>query len=80
MSLNMTKAEREESLAGVRVGFISIEQADAPPLTVPIWYDFKPDVGLWILTGEKSKGRVLQATANFSLCAQEEAPPNFRCA
>ncbi len=79
MSLNMTKAEREEFLAGVHVGVISIEQSDAPPLTVPIWYDFEPEVGLWILTDEASaKGRALEAAGRFSLCAQEETPPNYR--
>ena len=79
MALSMTKSEREAFLAGPHVGVISIEQADAPPLCVPIWYDFKPEVGLWIVTGEESaKGQALQAAGRFSLCAQEEAPPNYR--
>ena len=79
MSQNMTKAEREAFLTAVHVGVISIEQADAPPLCVPIWYDYRTEVGLWILTGEKSaKGRALQAAGRFSLCAQDEAPPNYR--
>ena len=79
MSLNMTKTERETFLAGLHVGVISIEQADAAPLCVPIWYDYEPDVGLWILTEEKSaKGQALKAARRFSLCAQDEAPPNYR--
>jgi nitroimidazol reductase NimA-like FMN-containing flavoprotein (pyridoxamine 5'-phosphate oxidase superfamily) len=79
MSLSMTRSERDAFLAGVHVGVISIEQPDAPPLTVPIWYDYRPDVGIWILTGEKSaKGQALQAVGRFSLCAQEEEAPNYR--
>ena len=36
--LTMTKQERETFLAAVHVGVISIERAEAAPLTVPIWY------------------------------------------
>ena len=76
MPFNMTRAEREAFLAGVHVGVISIEQTDAPPICVPIWYDYRPDVGVWILTEAKSaKGRALQAAGRYSLCAQDEAPP-----
>ena len=79
MSTSMTKAERETFLAGVHVGVISIEQVDAPPICVPIWYDYRPEVGLWILTEEKSaKGQALKAAGRFSLCAQDETPPNYR--
>ena len=79
MSLSMTKAERDEFLAGLHVGVISIEQTDASPIAVPIWYDYAPDVGVWILTAEESvKGQALQAAERFTLCAQEETPPNYR--
>jgi nitroimidazol reductase NimA-like FMN-containing flavoprotein (pyridoxamine 5'-phosphate oxidase superfamily) len=79
MSLRMTRSERDAFLADVHVGVISIEQPDASPLTVPIWYDYRPEVGLWILTGEKSaKGRALQAAERFSLCAQVEEAPAYR--
>ena len=79
MSLRMSKTERDTFLAAVHVGVISIEQPDAPPITVPIWYDYSPDRGVWILTEEKSaKGRALQAAGRFSLCAQEEEAPNYR--
>ena len=78
MSLKMSIPEREAFLADVHVGVISIEQADAPPLTVPIWYDFRPDVGLWILTGKNSaKRRALDAAGRFSLVAQVETPPAY---
>ena len=62
MSLAMTRSEREAYLAGVHVGIISIERPGKAPLTVPIWYDFDPAVGVWVITGRDSeKGRALAA-------------------
>ncbi len=79
MSLAMSREEREAFLAGLHVGVISIEEADAPPLSVPIWYDYTPEIGLWILTEEDSlKGRALAAAGRFSLCAQIEESPRYR--
>jgi nitroimidazol reductase NimA-like FMN-containing flavoprotein (pyridoxamine 5'-phosphate oxidase superfamily) len=79
MSLNMTVAEREAFLADVHVGVISIERPDAAPLSVPIWYDYRPDAGLWVITEEASqKGRALLAARRFTLCAQVEEPPGYR--
>jgi nitroimidazol reductase NimA-like FMN-containing flavoprotein (pyridoxamine 5'-phosphate oxidase superfamily) len=75
----MTRAEREAFLADVHVGVISIEQAGEPPLAVPIWYDFAPDRGVWVLTEPDSlKGRALAAAGRFSLCAQNESPPGYQ--
>ena len=48
MSLAMSPEERDAFLADLHVGVISIEQAGAAPLTVPIWYDYKPGAGGWI--------------------------------
>ena len=53
MSLAMTKKEREAFLADLHVGVISIEQAGGPPLTVPIWYDYKPGAGVWAITADR---------------------------
>jgi nitroimidazol reductase NimA-like FMN-containing flavoprotein (pyridoxamine 5'-phosphate oxidase superfamily) len=79
MSLNMTVAERHAFLADLHVGVIAIERAGAAPLAVPIWYDFDPEVGVWVLTGAQSqKGRALQAAGRFTLCAQSEEPPAYR--
>ena len=76
MSLRMTKAEREEFLAGLHVGIISIAEPGRGPLTVPIWYDYKPGGELWILTEASSrKGRLLKQVERFTLCAQTEQPP-----
>lgn len=76
MNLTMTRAERETFLADLHVGMISIERGGAAPLCVPIWYDYTPDVGLWVITGaESQKGRALSAAGRFALCAQQEALP-----
>ena len=76
MSLSMTRAEREAFLADLHVGMISIERDGAAPLCVPIWYDYTPEAGVWVITGADSqKGRALQAAGRFSLCAQQEAMP-----
>ena len=76
MSLAMSEHERQEFLAGVHVGVISIERADDPPLTVPIWYQLVPGGLVWIITGAESlKGRLLNAARRFSLSTQTEEPP-----
>ncbi len=76
MALTMTRAEREAFLADVHVGVISIERKDAPPLCVPIWYDYAPDVGVWVITGRDSqKGQALREAGRFALCAQVETAP-----
>jgi nitroimidazol reductase NimA-like FMN-containing flavoprotein (pyridoxamine 5'-phosphate oxidase superfamily) len=76
MSLQMTKAEREEFLAGVHVAIVSIAEPGRGPLTVPIWYGYEPGGELWIVTERDSrKGRLLQQVERFSLCAQTEQPP-----
>lgn len=79
MSLAMSEHERQEFLAGLHVGVISIERADGPPLTVPIWYGYEPGGLVWVITDPDSlKGRLLNAARRFSLCAQTEEPPLYK--
>ncbi len=76
MSLAMTREEREAFLADLHVGVISIAEEGRGPLTAPIWYDYTPGGELWVITDRTSrKGRLLELTGRFSLCAQTEAPP-----
>ena len=76
MSLAMTRSEREQFLADVHVGIISMSERDRGPLAVPIWYAYEPGGELWIITGGDSrKGRLLVRGSRFSLCAQSESPP-----
>lgn len=75
-ALSMTQAEREQFLADLHVGVLSIERVDGPPLTVPIWYIYEPGGELWFLTEPNSvKGRLLSKSMRFSLCAQSESLP-----
>ena len=72
----MTTDERESFLAGLHVGVLSVESADGPPLTVPIWYAYTPGGDVEIITGGASlKGRFIDRAGRFSLCAQTEEPP-----
>ncbi len=72
----MSQDEREGFLAGLHVGVMSIERADGPPLTVPVWYDYEPGGEVTIIMGEGSiKNILLQRAQRFSLCAQDESPP-----
>ena len=79
MSTKMTRDERNAFLAGLHVGVIAIEQEGAPPLSAPIWYDYTPERGVWVITGPNSaKGRCLEKAGRFSLVAQTEAPPTYQ--
>jgi PPOX class probable F420-dependent enzyme len=72
----MTASEKQQFLAGLHVGVLSIPRPDSGPLTVPIWYDYRPGETLWFITGRESrKGRLLNTGTRVSLCAQTEAPP-----
>jgi nitroimidazol reductase NimA-like FMN-containing flavoprotein (pyridoxamine 5'-phosphate oxidase superfamily) len=76
MSVKMTQDEREAFLADLHVGVISIEEPGRGPLSTPIWYDYKPSVGLWVITARTSrKGIALDKAGRFSLVAQTEEVP-----
>ena len=75
MSHAMTRSEREEFLADLHVGVIGLVDGDRP-LAVPIWYSYETGGDVWIITSPDSvKGRALEATGRFSLCAQTEDAP-----
>src|SRR5262245_39409397 len=76
MALTMTKEERESFLADVHVGVISVAEDSHGPLAVPIWYSYEPGGEVRIITGRASrKGKLLERTGRFSLCAQTETLP-----
>jgi nitroimidazol reductase NimA-like FMN-containing flavoprotein (pyridoxamine 5'-phosphate oxidase superfamily) len=79
MSLKMTEDEREAFLAEPHVGVISIEDPGRGPLSTPIWYDYKPGVGLWVITSRTSrKGIALDKAGRFSVVAQAEEAPYYK--
>jgi nitroimidazol reductase NimA-like FMN-containing flavoprotein (pyridoxamine 5'-phosphate oxidase superfamily) len=76
MSTTMTQQEKENFLAGVHVGVISISQANRAPLAIPIWYAYEPGQEIRFVTGGSSqKGKLLTLNSKVSLCAQEEQMP-----
>jgi PPOX class probable F420-dependent enzyme len=76
MSLAMSPDERQEFLAGVHVGVLSVADDGRGPLVVPIWYAYQPGGDVRIVTGRESrKTRLLRAAGRASLCAQSEEQP-----
>jgi PPOX class probable F420-dependent enzyme len=77
MSVLMSVTEREEFLAGVRVGVLSATAGTAGrTLAVPVWYSYQAGGLLTVLTGRQSrKAAALRAAGRFSLCVQDDSPP-----
>lgn len=73
---NMTSDEREKFLSDVHVGVIAVERPDRAPLSVPIWYDYRPggDVLLWT-ESTSLKHRLIRDAGRFAITAQDERPP-----
>jgi hypothetical protein len=85
VSFAMSVAEREQFLAGLHVGVLSVAvtaggEVDGPggraPLTVPVWYDYQAGGQVSVITGRGTrKGLAIRAAGRMSLCAQDENPP-----
>ena len=77
MPPSMSRAEREEFLAGVHVGVLSVASGeDRGPLTIPVWYTYQPGGTVNVSTGRSArKARAIAVAGRFSLCAQDERPP-----
>lgn len=73
---SITQKEKESFLADLHVGVLSLIDGSNGPLTVPIWYDYKPGKDLWFITGPNSrKGKLLKIGVRLSLVSQSEVPP-----
>ena len=80
MSFAMSVAEREQFLAGLHVGVLSVAESrqgeERAPLAAPVWYDYQPGGLVSVITARGSrKGVALAAAGRMSLCAQDENPP-----
>src|SRR5690242_1835407 len=77
MWVAMSAAEREEFLAGVRVGVLSTAAGAAGrTLAVPVWYSYQPGGLVTVLTGRRSrKAAAIRAAGRFGLCVQDDSPP-----
>ncbi|HEX3923632.1 MAG TPA: pyridoxamine 5'-phosphate oxidase family protein [Streptosporangiaceae bacterium] len=76
-SFTMSVAEREQFLAGLHVGVLSVAVSGGrAPLAVPVWYDYRPGGHVSVITSRHSrKGQAILAAGRMSLCAQDENPP-----
>ena len=79
MDIKMTDEERQVFLSETRVGIISIAQETRGPLTVPVWYDYKPggEVRVWTSTSSR-KFRLLGKVTRISFCVQEPTPSYYK--
>lgn len=73
----MTQTEREEFLAEVHVGVLSVSAGEGQaPITTPVWYSYRPGGTVNLTTESHSRKAVaIAAQGRFSLCAQQEQPP-----
>jgi PPOX class probable F420-dependent enzyme len=76
MSYVMSVAEREQFLAQVHVGVLSVAVGDGRgPLTAPVWY-LQPGSNVTVITGRDSrKGKAIRSAGRVSLCVQSEDRP-----
>src|SRR5262245_21320723 len=79
MPAPMTRAEREEFLAGVHVGVLSVDEPGRGPLTVPVRYLYEPGDEIVVVTRpEARKATLLKGGARVSFLAQtEDMPPKY---
>lgn len=76
MPTEMTQAERQEFLADLHVGVLSVAADGRPPASVPIWYDYSPGGHIRISTGAGSrKARLIERAGAVTLVVQREQPP-----
>ena len=77
MTFALTGAERDQFLADLHVGVLSVAAGDGRgPIPVPVWYSYQPGGQVSVITGRSSrKAQAIRAAGRMSLCAQDEAPP-----
>lgn len=75
-ALSMNRNEREAFLAQAHVGVISIADPARGVVAVPIWYDYDPTVGVWVITDPRSiKGKALHAAGRYAMTVQVSTFP-----
>ncbi|MEV6320747.1 pyridoxamine 5'-phosphate oxidase family protein [Nocardia sp. NPDC051787] len=72
----LTLPERQEFLAQPHIAALSVSAgAGRGPLTVPIWYQYRPGAEVWVLTGSQArKMRLLREAGRFTLMVQQLEP------
>ena len=80
MPRQLTERERQEFLAGPHIGVLSVaSDDDRPPLTVPVWYGYRPGGNVSFFTGTQGrkarKTKLIQESGVLSLAVQRERFP-----
>ncbi|MBV8863683.1 MAG: pyridoxamine 5'-phosphate oxidase family protein [Mycobacterium sp.] len=71
-----TETERQEFLAGLHVGVLSVAADGRPPASIPIWYDYTPGGNVRINTGASSrKAKLIEQAGAVTLAVQREELP-----
>ena len=72
----LSKDKREQFLTEPHIAALSVSAGDKRgPLTVPIWYQYRPGGDPWVLTGAGSrKHRLIEAQGEFTLMVERVAP------
>lgn len=76
----MTEQEREAFLAAPHIGVLSVASGDGrPPLTVPVWYHYRPGGAITFFTGTQGrkarKTGLIEQAGGLSLLVQREEFP-----
>jgi uncharacterized protein len=71
-----SETARQEFLAGLHVGVLSVAADGRPPASIPIWYSYEPGGDILINTGATSrKAKLIERAGQVTLVAQNEEPP-----
>ena len=69
----LTASEREEFLADLHVGVVSLNDGDRGPLTSPVWYCYEPGGTIVFSTRKETrKASLLEIGSRVSFLAQNE--------
>ena len=74
-SLRMTTTEREAFLAEPHLCALAVEQADRPPLVVPVWYLYDNALVSIHTARGQLKTELLRRAGRFSVCIQTYQVP-----
>ena len=71
-----TETERQDFLAGLHVGVLSVAADGRPPASIPMWYDYTPGGNIRINTGASSrKAKLVERAGTVTLVVQRDEPP-----
>jgi hypothetical protein len=75
---SLSVRDRELFLAEPHIAALSVSAGpDRGPLTLPIWYQYRPGGEAWVLTEAGSrKARLIKAAGRFSLMVARRVPTN----